>query len=67
MCFSGPISRKRTNESFRKKSQKSYHANNTILEEINGVPIDYPHVTLLGVMKKLLKLWFSTIFTKPKF
>ena len=34
---------------------------------INGVAIDYMHGVMLGVVKLLLKLWFSTEFKMEKF
>jgi hypothetical protein len=55
----------RTNESFRKKSnEEHHHPGSTIIEEldyfdmVNDVVIDYMHAVLLGVTKKLLKMWF---------
>lgn len=74
MCFPGPIGNKRTNESFRNKRDLNYHIRRTILEDIEDLDlvediiIDYLHVVLLGIMKKLLTLWFGLkgMFTGTK-
>ena len=52
----------RTDESFRMKSDKSYHKNETPLtslpiDMISQFPIDYMHSVCLGVMKKLISAW----------
>lgn len=54
----------RTNDRFRLKLNEEHHHGTSVIEElqyfdmINGVPIDYMHCVLLGVMKKLLVIWF---------
>lgn len=63
--YVGCVGQKRTNESFRAKSDTEYHHGYSILEEIEDLDIikcfliDYLHVVLLGVMKKLCKLWYG--------
>lgn len=54
----------RTNESFRNRSNEEHHKSQeiTILETLNfdlveQIPLDYMHLVLLGVMKKLLSMW----------
>ena len=57
----------RTNNSFRLQKNKEHHTGRSILEEldyfdmIEDVPLDYMHIVLLGVMKKLLKIWFIDV------
>ncbi len=64
MCFPGPQGNRRTNKSFRDKSQPEYHLGNTILEEISEIDLvddfalDYLHVVLLGVVRKFLIITF---------
>lgn len=51
---------KRTDQSFRLKTQPEHHIGTSLLEQIpyfnmvDNIPIDYMHCILLGVMKRLL-------------
>ena len=52
----------RTDESFRMRVHKKHHTGNSPFEKVNidmihSFPCDYMHQVLLGVMKKLLKMW----------
>ena len=52
----------RTHESFIEREHPKHHKMDSILEEIgidlvDGGPLDYMHVVLLGVMRKLLNRW----------
>lgn len=54
----------RTNESFRQKLDSYYHKYTSPIEEldidmVNQVPLDYLHTVLLGVVKKLIRMWIS--------
>lgn len=55
----------RTNHEFREKLYSNHNKKKTELEEIKdldlvkNIPIDYMHCVLLGVMRKLLDLWFG--------
>jgi len=55
----------RTDESFANQEQSLYHKGRTILEDIPGfgcvtsVPLDYMHLLLLGLMRKLMYMWIS--------
>lgn len=58
VTFPGIHAPKRTNESFRNQDDDEYHHGKTILEEldldlVNQFSLDYLHLALLGVMKKL--------------
>lgn len=60
MCFPETNFTKRTNEDFRNQTDENHHIGETILTQISGldlistVPLDYMHLVLLGVVKKLL-------------
>ncbi|CAN7938331.1 unnamed protein product, partial [Ixodes hexagonus] len=63
-CFPEMNAELRTNESFRTRKQEEHHRGTTLLETlpidlIRQVPLDYMHLVLLGVMKKLLLLWLK--------
>lgn len=52
----------RTDESFRNRHDEYYHKETSPLEElvfdmVKQIPLDYLHTVLLGVMKKLIKMW----------
>lgn len=55
----------RNNEEFRGKTYENHNRRDTVLTKIenldmiNDFPIDYLHNCLLGIMKKLLDLWFG--------
>ena len=54
----------RTHESFITRQHSNHHRISSILEDIgidlvNDGPLDYMHVVLLGVMRKLLNRWAS--------
>nr|CAI5858150.1 unnamed protein product [Callosobruchus analis] len=53
-----------TNDSFRNRTQPEHHRGPTILETldidiIKQVPLDYMHLVLLGVTKRILTLWLK--------
>jgi hypothetical protein len=55
----------RTDNDFRKKNHVEHHKNESVLEKIKQIdmiksfPIDYLHNMLLGIMRKLLDLFFG--------
>lgn len=54
----------RTNENYRLRLQEEHHKTTSILEElpidmIKAVPLDYMHLVLLGIVKKMIKMWLS--------
>jgi len=54
----------RSDESFKLKQQEEYHKMISNLEDLNigmitQFPIDYMHLVLLGMMKKLLQFWIK--------
>lgn len=54
----------RTNNSFREKHDENHHKFTSILEELDidmvkQIPLDYLHVILLGVVKKLIRMWLN--------
>lgn len=65
MLFPDTDSLPRTNDDFRRRVYDCYHKYTSPLEElddfdmIKDIPLDYMHVVLLGVMKKLIKMWMS--------
>ncbi|KAL4154104.1 hypothetical protein QTP88_001937 [Uroleucon formosanum] len=69
MCFPDITFIERTDNDFKNQTNENHHVGQTILTRIPGlnlvsnVPLDYLHLILLGVMKKLLVgTW---IFGKP--
>lgn len=65
VCFPNLNADLRTNLSFRNQLQENHHLGETILTQlpidiVKQVPLDYMHLICLGVMHKLLALWFKT-------
>ena len=53
----------RTNENFRNREQKEHHDGTSPFEKtevdmVRSFPIDYMHCVCLGVMRRLLTIWF---------
>ncbi|XP_075534449.1 uncharacterized protein LOC142568328 isoform X1 [Dermacentor variabilis] len=64
MCFPELDAPLRTDASFRNVDQEDHHIMDTILKDlpidlIRQVPLDYMHLTCLGVVRKLLLLWIK--------
>lgn len=65
ICFSDKAGKERTDREFFLKSDENYHLGASALDEIpllglvTNVPLDYLHLICLGVVKKLIHLWFS--------
>lgn len=66
VCFPSLNFTKRTHEDFITQSNKEHHVGNSILANIPGIdlikdiPLDYMHLVLLGVVKRmLLGIWIS--------
>lgn len=64
VCLKDMNSVARTDRSFRNKEQEEHHKFVTIIEElpidiIKCFPLDYLHLILLGIMKRLLKIWLK--------
>lgn len=62
MTFPELNSTLRTNEEFYSETDKEYHKETSILCDLKidfskSVPLDYMHLVLLGVMKRLLQFW----------
>lgn len=71
MVFLEKNSQKRTNESFRSKTQQMHHNGSSCLEElpidlIVQFPLDYMHVVCLGVVKKMLYIILMGDYNSPK-
>lgn len=64
ICFSDKAGKERTDHEFFLKSDDNYHLGASALDEIpflglvTNVPLDYLHLICLGVVKKLIHLWF---------
>ncbi|XP_031330642.1 uncharacterized protein LOC116161619 isoform X2 [Photinus pyralis] len=72
MSFTEVNCNKRTDLSFRKRSQEEHHIGFSLIEEIpdfdmiRNVPIDYMHCICLGIVKRILaSKKFGIIFGKP--
>lgn len=72
LCFPTVTFDKRNDASFRSKLQSAHHSGKTILENIpnfdiiSNVPLDYMHLLLLGVTKRLLcSKKFGWVYGKP--
>lgn len=64
MTYPGVDAPRRTNESFRSKSNEEYHKGPSPLEHlpidiISVVSLDYMHVVCLGVVKRLIRFWVN--------
>lgn len=57
VCYPDIRQELRTDQSFRDKAQEEQHAGIPI-DLIENVPLDYMQHVCLGVMRKLLALWF---------
>ncbi|KAE8740594.1 hypothetical protein FOCC_FOCC013894 [Frankliniella occidentalis] len=61
-CLDAPL---RTDESFKAREQTHHHNGHTLLNDIphfgpvSNVPLDYLHLTLLGVVRKTMYAWMS--------
>ena len=54
---------KRSNDSFRAKSDRNHHRENCPLDVleidlVSSFPLDYMHLVLLGVVRRVVKMWF---------
>jgi len=64
MTFPGVNAPRRTNESFRSRTNEDYHKGPSPLERlpidiISVVSLDYMHVVCLGVVKRLIRFWVN--------
>lgn len=64
MVFLNEDEEKRTNESFRQRSQPEHHRENSPIERLSSdtvkqVPLDYLHLILVGLAKLLVKMMMS--------
>jgi len=64
MIFPGVDALRRTNESFRSKTNEDYHKGTSPLEHlpidiISEVSHDYMHVVCLGGVKRLIRFWVN--------
>lgn len=74
MCFLNIDAEARQDNKLRGILSDEFHFSRSILENIPNLnlvdqfALDYLHVVLLGVMKKLLKIWFGKkpIYTKEQ-
>lgn len=62
VCLVGTNAPLRTNESFRSQENKEHHHDKSPMEElpidmVRDIPLEYLHLILYGIMKRLLKLW----------
>lgn len=65
VCYPGVVFRKRMRHIKHKKTgEHSALCSLPYLSMIHDFPLDYMHSILLGVMKKLLLIWFTTPFLK---
>ncbi len=61
----------RDNHTFRNQNDPRHHTGNspflqlTSFDMVFGFPLDYLHLVLLGVMKKLLKIWILSLKRSP--
>lgn len=64
MTFPGVNAPRRTDESFRSKTNEDYHKGSSPLERlpidiISVICLDYMHVVCLGVVKRLIRFWVN--------
>lgn len=64
ICFPEMSNGLRTDEGFKLKLQVEHHKTESILEQldigmVSQFPLDYLHLVLLGVAKKLIHLWLN--------
>lgn len=64
VCLIGTNAPLRTDESFRNQENKEHHHDDSPLEElpidmVRDIPLDYLHLILYGIMKRLLTLWVN--------
>lgn len=64
VCLIGTNAPLRTDESFRNQENEQHHHDDSPLEElqidmIRDIPLEYLHLILYGVMKRLLTLWVN--------
>ncbi|XP_070387309.1 uncharacterized protein [Dermacentor albipictus] len=64
MCFPELNAAPRTDVSFKEHTDEDHHIGTSILENLSfdlvkQVPLDYMHLVCIGVMHKLLRLWFQ--------
>ncbi|CAN7937870.1 unnamed protein product, partial [Ixodes hexagonus] len=64
MCFPELDAPLRTNDSFRSHADEDHHTGVSILEElpidmVAQVPLDYMHLVCIGVVHKLMRVWFK--------
>lgn len=66
VCFPDKLSKLRTDQDFRARSQPDHHNGTSVLEQIpdldmiSDFPCDPMHLFYLGVVKKMTHLWSST-------
>lgn len=66
MTFPEVNAKRGTDESFRQATNEEHHIQHSPLTDIGSdmvtcFPQDYMHLVCLGVMRRLLDLWISTI------
>lgn len=64
VCLIGTNAALRTDESFRSQENKEHHHDDSPLEElpidmIRDIPLEYLHLILYGIMKRLLTMWVN--------
>ncbi|CAN7998164.1 unnamed protein product, partial [Ixodes hexagonus] len=64
MCFPELDAPLRTNDSFRSHADEGHHSGVSILGELPidmeaQVPLDYMHLVCIGVVHKLMRIWFK--------
>ncbi|CAL1671770.1 unnamed protein product [Lasius platythorax] len=64
MTFPELNSKLRTNEEFYSQIDEDYHKETSLLcdlkiDLVKSVPLDYMHLVLLGIMKRLIAFWIK--------